>query len=338
MMKKGLINITGASESRVAPVMGKLLKEQTKGQCLVVVSSYIRAKRLATDLSFFTDKTIYLLPQEEESFIRYEAKNQDQMLQRLKILKAVCTGEDCIVIAPAGGAIRRLPPKNIFQESSFSLKTGEDIQLDQVKEQLIRMGYQRMSLVDAKGQFSLRGSILDIFTPDSDHPCRIELFDTEIDSIRTFHLDTQRSIENLTQISVYPAEQILKDEERFSQAAARIRQAYAGQIRKFSGDNLSREEQERGQNLRERCAQLAEFAENCVNLQHLEHYLHYFYDDTQYIWDYMQDPLILIDDPGRIYKVWKIGIRNGQRILKPSWNGGRQFLRIEKAFPTKTIT
>lgn len=302
MMKKGLINITGASESRVAPVMGKLLKEQTKGQCLVVVSSYIRAKRLATDLSFFTDKTIYLLPQEEESFIRYEAKNQDQMLQRLKILKAVCTGEDCIVIAPAGGAIRRLPPKNIFQESSFSLKTGEDIQLDQVKEQLIRMGYQRMSLVDAKGQFSLRGSILDIFTPDSDHPCRIELFDTEIDSIRTFHLDTQRSIENLTQISVYPAEQILKDEERFSQAAARIRQAYAGQIRKFSGDNLSREEQERGQNLRERCAQLAEFAENCVNLQHLEHYLHYFYDDTQYIWDYMQDPLILIDDPGRIYE------------------------------------
>lgn len=335
MMKKGLINITGASESRVAPVMGKLLKEQAKGQCLVVVSSYIRAKRLATDLSFFTDKTIYILPQEEESFIRYEAKNQDQMLQRLKILKALCTGEDCVVIAPAGGAIRKLPPKNIFQESSFSLAMGEEIQLDQVKENLIRMGYQRMSLVDAKGQFSLRGSILDIFTPDSDYPCRIELFDTEIDSIRTFNLDTQRSIETLTRISVYPAEQILKDEERFKRAAARIRQAYAGQIRKFSGEGLSQEQQERGQNLRERCAQLAEFAENCVNLQHLEHYLHYFYDETQYIWDYMEEPLLMIDDPGRIYESLETRDKERAEDFKTLLERGQAVPADRKSFSDK---
>ena len=71
--KKGMINITGAAESRVAPIIGKILKEDEKGQCLVVVSSYVRAKRLATDLSFFVDKTIYILPPEEEGFLCYEA-------------------------------------------------------------------------------------------------------------------------------------------------------------------------------------------------------------------------------------------------------------------------
>lgn len=300
MAKKGMINITGAAESRVAPVIGKILKEEAKGQCLVVVSSYIRAKRLATDLSFFVDKNIYVLPPEEEGFIRYEAKNHDQMLERLKILKALCTGEDCLVVAPATGAIRKLPPHQTFAESSLKLTRGEDLDLEKVKEKLVFMGYERVSLVEAKGEFSIRGSIIDIFTADGDAPYRIELFDTEIDSIRSFDLDTQRSIENLKFIEVYPAEQLLKDRSIFEKAAARIKQAYAGQIRKFSAEGLSDEALERGKRLRERRDQLVEFAENCMNLQQLENYLYYFYDETEYIWDYMNDPVIMIDDPSRI--------------------------------------
>lgn len=300
MTKKGMINITGAAESRIAPVMSKILKEEAKGQCLVIVPSYIRAKRLATDLSFFVDKTIYVLPPEEEGFIRYEAKNHDQMLQRLKILKALRTGEECVVIALAAGAIRRLPPHSVFEENALRLTRGAEIELEQVKEQLIYMGYERTPLIEAKGQFSIRGSILDIFTPDADAPYRIELFDTEIDSIRTFHMDTQRSLENLKYMEVYPAEQILRDEDRFQRAIVKINQAYAGQIRKFSGEDKTEEEQERGQRLKARRDQLVEFAENRMNLQQLENYLYYFYEETEYIWDYMESPVIMVDDPSRI--------------------------------------
>ncbi|MCQ4637065.1 transcription-repair coupling factor [Anaerovorax odorimutans] len=302
MIKKGMINITGAAESRVAPVIGKILKDEAKGQCLVVVPSYIRAKRLATDLSFFVDKNIYVLPPEEEGFIRYEAKNHDQMLQRLRILKALRTGEDCLVVAPATGAIRKLPPHESFDESSVKLTLGEDIDLDQVKEKLVRMGYERVPVVDAKGEFSIRGAIIDIFTADAEAPYRVELFDTEIDSIRSFDLDTQRSIENLKFIEVYPAEQLLKDRTIFEKAAVRIKQAYGGQIRKFTGEGVSEEDLERGENLRQRRDQLIEFAENCMNLQQLENFLYYFYDETEYIWDYMQQPVIMIDDPARCYE------------------------------------
>ncbi len=300
MMKQGMINITGAAESRVAPIMANILKEEAKGQCLIVVPSYVRAKRLAIDLSFFAGKDIHVLPQEEEGFIRYEAKNHDQMFQRLKILKALRTGEDCVVIAPAAGAIRKLPPHSAFEEKILRLTRGADMDLEQAREQLVQMGYERTPLIEAKGQFSIRGSILDIFTPDGDAPYRVELFDTEIDSIRTFNMDTQRSIENLKSIEVYPAQQMLRDADRFQKAVAKINRAYAGQIRKFSGDDRTEAERERGQRLQERRDQLIEFVENAMNLQQMENYLHYFYDETEHIWDYMEDPLIMVDDPVRV--------------------------------------
>lgn len=303
MKSKGMINITGASESRVAPVIRQIILEQeTKGQCLVVVPSYIRAKRLATDLSFFVGKNIniYILPPEEEGLIRYEAKNHDQLFMRLKILKALRTGEDCIVIAPATGAIRKLPPHEIFDNSSMRLTCGEDVDMEQVKEKLVLMGYERMQMVEARGEFSIRGSIVDIFTADGDYPYRIELFDTEVDSIRSFDLETQRSVENLKYIEVYPAEQILKDRSVFEIAAGRIKKAYAGQIRKYTSEECTEEELERGRNLQQRRDQLVEFAENCMNLQQMENYLYYFYDEIEYIWDYMNDPLVIIDDPARI--------------------------------------
>lgn len=298
--KKGMINITGAAESRVAPIIGKILKEDEKGQCLVVVSSYVRAKRLATDLSFFVDKNIYILPPEEEGFLCYEAKNHDQMFQRLKVLRALGEGEDCLIVAPAVSAIKKLPPHAVFQKNSLTFLQGGELELDRIKEQLLIMGYERVPLVEAKGQFSVRGSILDIFSADSRVPYRIELFDTEIDSIRSFDPDSQRSIENLSELRVHPAEQILREQELFLHAAEKIKQAYASQIRKFSGEDRSEEEQERGQKLKARRDQLLELAENGMNLQQLENYICYFYDETEYIWDYMQEPVIMVDDPNRV--------------------------------------
>ena len=88
MSKKGLINITGAAESRVAPLMGRILQQEAKGQCLVVASSYVRAQRLATDLSFFVDKTIYVLPPEEEVFVRSVARSENSLC--MNTLKRRC--------------------------------------------------------------------------------------------------------------------------------------------------------------------------------------------------------------------------------------------------------
>ena len=140
MSKKGMINIAGASDSRLAPIISHLLKDRN-GQSLIVVPSVIRARHLAVDLSFFTERKIYVLPEEEDSFMQYEAANNDSLLERLSILKAAVSGEECIVIAPVTGAIRKLPPAETFMENSLQINLGDDIDVEQVKAKLYKMGY-----------------------------------------------------------------------------------------------------------------------------------------------------------------------------------------------------
>ncbi|MEE0746781.1 MAG: transcription-repair coupling factor [Anaerovoracaceae bacterium] len=296
MTKKGMINITGAAEGRVAPIIADIICEE-KGQSLIVVSTINRARRLATDLSFFSERDIYVLPQEEETIIQYEAKSNDELLERMKVLRAVSSGRECVVIAPVTGAIKKLPPREIFAENTIEIGLGSEVDTEQIKEKLTAMGYERASVIENRGEFSIRGGIIDIFTPDSDDPYRVELFDTEVDSIRTFDIDTQRSIDPLDSITVYQCSQLVRDAQVFEYAEKRIKTAYDRRIKaleKKEGNS------ERVYNLRQRKEQLLEYTDSMMNLQYLEKFISYFYDETVYIWDYMTEPQIFIDDPARI--------------------------------------
>ncbi|MBQ1228739.1 MAG: hypothetical protein IIX87_02575, partial [Firmicutes bacterium] len=221
-----MINYSGISESRIAPVAASL--SQQKGQSIIIVSTDVRAKRLASDLSFFVkDREIMVLPGEDHFFLRYDAKNHDQMIDRLKALKALRTGQPAVVIAPVSAAIKKITPHSYFEESSLKITRGEDVDLEEIKAGLVKLGYERMEIVDGRGQFSVRGGIIDVFTPDGNYPYRVELFGTEVDSIRTFDTDTQRSVENLKSIEIYPAEQILASEDIFGKASDKIYKDYS---------------------------------------------------------------------------------------------------------------
>ncbi|MGN0658763.1 MAG: transcription-repair coupling factor [Emergencia sp.] len=296
MNKKGIINISGISESRCAPVISRLVKEE--GQSLIVTATAARANALALNLSFFSQKEIMVLPAEDQVFLRYEARNHDQLIERLKILKALRTGQDCIVIAPVSAAVKKITPHRYFESVSVKLSQGDDVDPEQIRQTLVKMGYERMELVDTKGQFSIRGGIIDIFTPDSENPYRVELFDTEVDSIRTFDIDTQRSVENLQSIEIYPAEQMLADKEIFNDAARRLYREYTAQVKRLL--KKGEEFREAAENLQKRRDELCEYIQSSSNLQLLENYLHYFYDETEYLWDYMDGGTVFVDDPDRI--------------------------------------
>ena len=276
-----ITNITGISDSRVAPVAGKIINE-TPGQQLVLTSSFIRAGRLAGDISFFAGKKVYVMPTDDETFVSYEAKNRDTLLERLRIMKACAEGEECVVVAPASVAIRHLQPSSVFMGHGMHFHLGERLDLQKAVNRMIDIGYERVPMVYARGQFSLRGDILDIFTPYSDLPVRIELFDVEIESLRSFDPDTQRSADRLEEFEVYPATLLIRDSKAFDDAAEKIRKNY---------DKLP-----------ERRDALLDSILTLTNIQHLENYMNYFYPDYEYIWDYMDDPTIIIDDPGRIYE------------------------------------
>lgn len=297
-----MINIAGASEGRIAPVIAEITEER-KGQCLIVVPTMNRARRLQTDLSFFSDKkNVYILPEEDDSLAAYEAKSNDTLLIRMKILKALTGGEDCIVIAPVTGAIKKLPPREIFTDNTIELAAGQDISISELKERMRILGYERVPMIEARGEYSMRGGIIDIYTPEGELPYRVELFDTEIDSIRSFDPETQRSCENLKSISVYQCVQIARDSEIFAKAGAKIRRAYDRAIKKAKNAQNAQNTQagEIAGKLSKRRDQLLEYIDGMINLQYMEKFLGYFYDNTDYIWDYMDDPQIMVDDPSRI--------------------------------------
>ena len=306
-----MINISGISESRVAPVCAYLCRK--KDQSIIIVSTDVRARRLALDLSFFVkDKEIMVLPGEEPFFLRYDAKNHDQMIERLKALKALRTGEPAVVIAPVSAAIKKMTPHSFFEESTVKLTLGEEIDLEKVKADLVKMGYERMEIVDGRGQFSIRGGIIDVFTPDGNHPYRVELFGTEIDSIRTFDEDTQRSLENLKFIEIYPAEQIMASEDIFIRASDKIRRNYS----KAASAAESSGRPELADRIKKTRDELCEYIESVANLQLLENYIHYFYDEPEYLWDYMQNGSVMIDDPDRIYEALELRDREQEEDFK----------------------
>ena len=276
-----ITNITGIDGSRAAYAAGKIINN-TKGQQLIITPTFIRAGRLAADLSFFVNKKIYVMPTDEETFVSYEAKNRDTFLERLRIMKAAAEGEDCVIVAPVQVAIRHLQPSGIFMGSGMHFHLDEKLKLEEVVNRLIDTGYERVPMVYARGQFSLRGDILDIFTPYGDLPVRIELFDIQVESLRTFDPDTQRSVEKLEEFEVYPASLLIRDPEAFKRAEDLISKNYSG--------------------LTERRDRLLDSIDTMTNLQHLENYMNYFYPDFEYLWDYMDEPTVIFDDPGRIYE------------------------------------
>lgn len=296
MKNKGIINISGVSESRCAPVISEIAKEE--GQSLIITATAARAAQLASDLSFFSQKEILLLPAEEQVFLRYEAKNHDQLIERLKILKALRCGQECIVVAPVSAAVKKITPHRNFESSSAKITVGDDMDPEALKSALSTMGYERMEIVDGRGEFSVRGGIIDIFTPDAENPYRVELFDTEVDSIRSFDIDSQRSIENLKYIEIFPAEQMLVDKSRFNDAAQKLHKEYTAQVKRLL--KKGEEGAKAAEHLEKRRDELCEFITNVSNLQLLENYLHYFYDETEYLWDYMEKGTIFVEDPDRI--------------------------------------
>ncbi|MBO4236138.1 MAG: transcription-repair coupling factor [Firmicutes bacterium] len=196
------VSITGVSGSNSAFVISDLLKKNR--QCLIVVSGRNRAEKLAADLSFFSERRILIIPTEDDVFFRYDAKNNDKEVERTRVLKSLLEDKESVVIVPASSAVRRLPPHNLFLGRGISLKRGESVELEAIKESLVEMGYERADLAEFPGRFASRGGILDIYPLDADEPYRIEFFDTEVDSIRTFDPESQRSTGTLASVSINP--------------------------------------------------------------------------------------------------------------------------------------
>ena len=205
-------NYTGITDNQLAPVAARLLR-QKPGQALIIVPSLTRARRIASDLPFYTKQRVFVLPEMDAAALRYEAKSKTDLTEVLSALSALLSGEPVVVVAPVVSALRKLAPREIFERDVFTLCSGGIFDRGDLIARLTRMGYERSHSAEAFGQFAVRGDIVDIFPPGMENPVRVEFFDDEIDSMRSYDAMTQRSRENLESLTVYPEQRIkIRDE------------------------------------------------------------------------------------------------------------------------------
>lgn len=201
---KGIIFAHGLGEAQTASACADIMKEQP-GQMLILVSSEKRGEDMRTALAFFDKgRPSYLFPDEQQSLFNYEVRSRINSNRRLECLNALVEGKEGYFIAPVMAAVRGMCSAVHYRGAGVHLKTGEDAGRDWA-EKLTALGYERCAVAETAGQFSIRGEILDLFPPGSEYPYRVDFFDTEVESIRTFDPMTQRSNGVVDEINISPS-------------------------------------------------------------------------------------------------------------------------------------
>ncbi len=194
----GICNVT---DEFFCVLLNKLNREDKN--ILVVVDSLFEANKLYSSLSNYTD-LVYLFPMDDFLTSEALAISPDLMISRLECINKINSGKKCIVVTNLMGYLRFLPKKCDYLDSIIDLKVGKVIEPSLLVSKLISIGYTRDTLVNKTGEFGVRGFVIDVFPIDEDNPIRIEFFDDEIESIRYFNPEDQKSISSIEFISIKP--------------------------------------------------------------------------------------------------------------------------------------
>ena len=294
---KGPLQVTGTLDSQKVHLMYELGEASAFAWKLVVTYDDTRAKEIYDDFRSFTSQ-VWLYPAKDLLFYSADIHGNLMTRQRIAVLRHLMEDKEGVVVTTMDGLMDHLLPLKYLREQSISVESGQVIDLDVWKERLVAMGYERMAQVDGMGQFSIRGGIVDIFPLTEEVPVRIELWDDEVDSIRTFDLESQRSVEQLENITIYPAAEVVLSGDQL-----------AAGIRRLETEEKAYEKALREQHKPEEAHRIHTIIEELRNgldegwrIGGLDAYLRYFCPDTVSFLEYFPqgESVIYLDEPARL--------------------------------------
>lgn len=204
--KTSPIAISGLTDVGMIQI-GTALHEFGKQPICIVTYNEIQAKKLYQDIQYFTDQVV-LFPKKEIVTYDYVAESKELPYQRIEALNQIKTRKNLIVVTTIEAGLQKLPTKTALYANELNFKIGETYSLEEIKQKLVKLGYARYDLIEGRGQFSIRGGIVDIATNETTG-VRIEFWGDEVDSIRNFHITSQRSIHTLEKATIYPAHEYI---------------------------------------------------------------------------------------------------------------------------------
>ncbi|WP_250675106.1 transcription-repair coupling factor [Paraclostridium ghonii] len=205
--KRGLL-INGLLQPQKSNIAYSIFSD-LKRQILYIANTDLEAKKVYEDLCFYMKDKVEYLSSQDIYFYHLDAKDRNEEAKKLKVLLKMINRENMITVTSAEAILRKYIPKDILKKNIFTYKIGDVIDIDELSKKLVSLGYERVSKIEGFGQFSVRGGIIDIFSLEYDIPIRIELFDDEIESIRTFDVFTQKSIKKIKKCTITPSREFI---------------------------------------------------------------------------------------------------------------------------------
>ena len=214
--------VTGLSGSARTLFLSAIY-EKTKKSIIIITHNLLQAQKLYDDLNHIIGEgDVFLYPANELIGAEISVASPELRAQRIEVLNRLCLQRKGITIIPIAGMRRMVPSPDVWREYQLTFKLGQEIDVEKHLQLFVEMGYVRTEMITAPGEFSVRGGIIDLYPLTEPDPIRIELFDTEIDSIRTFSLDNQRSIEKRKELSIGPASEIPVRKEQLTVFAEKL--------------------------------------------------------------------------------------------------------------------
>ncbi len=300
--------VTGVVGSQKSHLIYGITDELSRPS-LVVAENELRAKEIFDDMTFFNKKNVMLYPSKDIIFYSADIKSTDIIRKRFEIISNVISQkneqENFTIVLSVESLFDRLVPKDVFKNFILQLEEGMQVDIDKFCEKLVFMGYDRCDLVESQGQFAVRGGIIDIFSPVSESAIRIEFWGDEIDTIRTLDEYSQRSVDKVQKITIYPMRELVYGEKELKSALAKINKEFKDVLATFEKKSKIDE----ATNLKEYIGEAIERLTEEKSISGVDKYINYFYDNTETLLDYLpKDTIIYFDEPNRISE-------HAQRVL-----------------------
>ena len=210
---KGILQVSGCMESQKPHLMYGL--SGIAPYRLILAEDERRAREIYEDYRFY-DRKVYSYPAKDLLFFQADIHGNLLIRQRMKVIKALLEEKELTVVTSIDGCMDFLESLEKIKEQLIHYESDSTVDTEQLKNQLVALGYERAGQVEMPGQFSVRGGIVDIYCLTEENPWRIELWGDEIDSIRSFDPESQRSLENLEELTIYPAVEHIGDKDMVS--------------------------------------------------------------------------------------------------------------------------
>ncbi len=295
MKESAVVQVSGCIDTQKPHFMYSLLEEKKSG--IIVTFQEQKARELYENYRFFDRDVVYYPPKD---ILFYQSDIRGNLLtgERLLAVKALIERECVTVVTTFDALMDRVVPLSAIEDSVLRYALGDTIDMEEMKSRLVHMGYERNDQVEGAGQFAVRGGILDIFPLTEENPYRLELWGDEIDSMRSFDVESQRSIENLEQVRIYPASEIVLSKECICKGLDRLEQEKEkvyGLLRKDMKTEAAHRVKTMVETLKEELTELGQSAG-------LDGYLTYFMEGTVSFFDYFdwKNTILFLDEPARI--------------------------------------